>query len=230
MNLFRSTQHRFIIVTLVLILVPFTIVLAQDAPAAPELISPADGEVYNTHAPLLQWTNVEANIYKIVIKKADGTKYLKYKLNGADVCDEFLGCSYSLATSDDSFDENGDYTWKVVAKNEFGKGKKTAAFTIDFPGAPKLISPQPGATVSGNTSFNFEEVVAATQYKLVVKNTATKQKFKLTADNPICPSGICALSLTDTLAPGSYSWKVKAHQPPMPNKSKSEKRNFTVGN
>jgi len=228
-NTLVSRRSAVTLLLLFLALVPFATALAQEAPAIPGLINPADGGVYDTHAPLLQWTNVEADTYKIVIKTEDGTKYLKYKLNGAEVCSEFLDCSYSLATSGDSFDENGVYTWKIVAKNEFGKSKsETATFTIDFPGAPELISPLPGATVGGNTSFEFQEVNAATRYTLVVKNTVTKEKFKVSVDNPVCSSGICSLSLDETLEPGAYSWKVKSEQPPMPNKSKSEKQTFTV--
>lgn len=224
-----SRRAAATLLLLVLALVPFATALAQEAPAIPTLVNPADGQTYNTHAPLLQWTDVEADTYKIVIKKADGTKYLKYKLNDADVCSEFLECSYSLATSGDSFDENGEYTWKIVAKNEFGKSKsEPATFIIDFPGAPTLVSPLPGATVTGSTTFSFEEVVAATAYKLVVKNTDTKQKFKVSVDTTVCTSGICTVSLPETLEPGSYSWKVTAQQPPLPNKSKSEKQTFTV--
>jgi hypothetical protein len=225
---------RFALVALLLILivVPLGGVLAQTAPATPVLVSPADGSIQNTHLPFLEWTGADADTYKIVIKNPDGTKFFKKQVNAADVCSG-TDCGYSLVSDGVSFDRNDEgYSWKVTAINAVGKAKSASAvFAIDFPGAPELESPLEGATVSGDVTFMWNEVTAANFYTLIVKNTVTKQKQKALlylSQSPICSAGLCEYAFSQPLSAGTYSWKVKAEQQPLPNSSKSEKRLFTV--
>jgi hypothetical protein len=227
----RSTAPRFAFVFLLIILalVPFATAFAQEVPDTPILMNPSDGSVENTNTPLLEWSDAAADTYKVVVKDADGIKLFKFKLNSADVCDGFGTCYYSLSNDDLAFTENGDYSWKVVAKNEAGKAKSdTAFFTIDFPGTPELVSPADGDLVQGNVVFQWNEVLAAIRYVLTVKDDASGQKVKQTLDYLVCPGGLCYYQFSIPLAPGSYTWSVSAEQPPIPNKSKSEKRSIVV--
>jgi hypothetical protein len=227
----RTKVSRFTITgfLFVLVLMPLGSTLAQDAPDTPVLLSPMDGGVYNTDTPLFEWTDAAADTYKLVIKNADGTKFLKQKFDTADVCD-VTGCRYSLVNANLTFTENGEYSWKVVAKNEFGKAKSTsAAFTIDSPGAPELEAPLDGANVTGQVTFSWTEINGATRYVLILKHTGTGDKLKETFDYPVCISGICEYTPQDPLIFGTYTWKVTAQQPPIPNKSKSEKWSFSFG-
>jgi hypothetical protein len=225
-----TPRFTFAALLFILTFIPFSTSFAQDLPDTPVLTNPADGSIQTTNTPLLEWTDAAADSYKVVIKNDLGVKVFKFSVESADVCDDFGSCSYSLVNDDLSFSENGDYSWKVVAKNTAGKAKsEAAAFTIDFPGAPVLISPSDGATVAGNTLFQWEERPAAIRYVLSVKDSTTGEKVKRTFDYPSCPSGICFYQFSIPLEPGSYTWSVSAEQPPIPNKSKSEKRAFTVG-
>jgi hypothetical protein len=230
---FKVSHLGITVLLLVVTLLPLGVSSAQEAPDIPVLTSPMDGSIQNTDTPLFQWSDVTADVYKLVIKDESGVKFLKQKLNSADVCEEFTACSYSLVNVDLTFTENGDYLWKIVAKNEFGKAKsETAGFTIDFPGAPELVSPADGDTlispVSDLMSFSWNEVVTATRYVFSIKHLESGEKVKQTLDNPVCPSGVCEYTLPVLLFPGTFTWRFTAQQPPISNKSKSEKRTLIV--
>jgi hypothetical protein len=201
------------------------------APDKPILTSPADGTTVNTHAPLFGWTGANADEVKVTVKDPAGVKVFKQKYNAGEVCTG-NACQVSPGATDNLSLENGaGYTWKVVASNELAKVKSDkATFTVDFPGAPVLTSPAAGADVSSTPTLEWQEVAAATQYKVVITRVSdgTKVKTDWLSSATICGSGTCSYTVSSPLQTGEHTWRVTARQESIPNKSKSEKRAFNV--
>ena len=94
--------------------------LVGTAPAAFTLLTPADGAQLST--PTLKWTaSAGAQVYVVKVKRqSNGKKMFKEKLTPAQ-----LNCvtECSLTLTGVKLKPGKDYTWKVTAKNAFGKAK-----------------------------------------------------------------------------------------------------------
>ncbi len=93
--------------------------LVGTAPAAFTLLTPADGGTLST--PTFTWSaSIGAEQYVLVIKRTNGEKLFKQKYTaGAVNC--AAQCSASLTGL--ALQSGKEYTWKVTAKNTFGKAK-----------------------------------------------------------------------------------------------------------
>lgn len=100
-------------------------------PAVPTLISPANGGTVDTSAPLFQWSDDGFTAtYKLVVKKPSGVTLFKQTFNAGDICSGGM-CSTGGPTN---LKDGKTYTWKVVAKNAYGKAKSAKwSFTVDLP-------------------------------------------------------------------------------------------------
>jgi hypothetical protein len=198
----------------------------------PLLTSPANGTTVNTHSPSFQWTGAGATQVKVTVKNAQGVKVFKEKYNAADVCSD-TGCSVSPGAGTNFSLKNGaGYTWKVVAQNALTTVKSDkATFAVDFPGTPILSSPAADANVSSTPTLEWSEIDAATEYKIVIKRVSDGVKIDTgswTSGTTLCGGGTCSYTLSEALSTGAYTWRVQTRQNPIPNKSKSERRTFTV--
>jgi hypothetical protein len=107
---------------------------ASLAPAAFNLLSPADGASVPTKKPVLQWEeSANADTYKVVIKDSAGVLIHKKSYNAGDVCAAGT-CQIDLAVEGISLKNGETYKWKVVAKNTYGKTKAGKwTFTVNVP-------------------------------------------------------------------------------------------------
>jgi hypothetical protein len=224
-------NRRSLLILIALLMTTASLVSAQAVPVTPVIVSPADGSTTDTHAPLLQWTGDPATTtsFKVTIKDAAGVKvYTKGGIDPAAACTG-TDCSYSFGAENVSL-PNGQFTWKVVAKNEAGKSKSDpATFTVEFPGIPELIAPADNATTGQtNPTFEWNVVNQADQYRVKVKNTVTGEKFNSDWQTGIC-AATCTYTFANNFALGTYKWSVDARQVTFPdNVSKSVKRTLTI--
>lgn len=229
----RNRYFVWAFALLVLVLVAAPVIAAP--PEKPVITSPGGGEVYNTHSPLLEWTEgAGATEYDIVIRNALNAVVFKKKgLAAGDVCTEGA-CSYSLATEEPPFSFlNGTYTWNVLGKNVDGRNRSAkATFIIDFPGKPTLVSPDKNATTGTTPVFSWNTVDAAEEYTVVVNHPSTGVKLISIPLTPVevCIGDVCTFSFNSIFRPGTYRWWVQAKQITFPNVSKSERRKIKVVN
>jgi hypothetical protein len=214
----------------VLLLVMFGLVVAQIAAqntraTVPVLTLPIAGETVNTYSPLLNWENNGADSYKVIVKNAAGTKILKVNVNPIETCD---GACIVSPVNEGVELLNGIHTWRVIAKDADGKAKsEVRSFTVDFPGAPILITPIDDAQVGIDPILEWEVGNDAFAYKVKVKNTDTGATFKTewTDAFEICLE-TCAI--TSTLGAGNYNWLVQARYDNPIYVSKSAKATFSI--
>lgn len=100
-------------------------------PAAFNLLSPPDASSVATTTPTLQWQEAaRTDSYKVSIKDNKGNTVFSQSVSPATVCSGGT-CSVSVTTA---LKDGKTYTWKVVAKNAFGKTKSAKwTFTVDLP-------------------------------------------------------------------------------------------------
>lgn len=107
---------------------------SDQAPAAPALVSPADGaeDVFARNIKLVWKPVLFANGYRVYVYKNDGNSGDDYLVNGVDVDDAL---TYNISRADYST----TYTWKVVPYNTHGTPE-----TVE----ERTFTTQPDATTS----------------------------------------------------------------------------------
>ncbi|MBK9123320.1 MAG: VCBS repeat domain-containing M23 family metallopeptidase [Chloroflexi bacterium] len=117
--------------------------------------------------------------------------------------------------------------WNVRAGNTFGTTfSVTRSFVPDLPGPVDILLPEDGQALAVQPQFTWTSRPTASEYVVVVKNTATKEKVKLTFDHAQCTAA-CTAQLPSPLVDGPYSVKVKSHDA-FGGMSKSVKHTFTL--
>jgi alpha-tubulin suppressor-like RCC1 family protein len=143
---------------------------AVTIPAAPSLMSPADGATVAGTSVTFQWSaSSGATNYWLVVQKSSDNTTLINKAVGNVTSDVEGG-----------FPNDGTaYKWMLAAGNSAGWSSVstvrtfTNASAVTIPTAPSLTSPADGATVTGSSvTFQWSASSGATNYWLVVQKSS----------------------------------------------------------
>ncbi len=184
----------------------------------------------STHAPLFQWTGDNADEVRVVIYDATGAIFYDTGKLDAEVQCSGASCAWSPAsvTPEVSF-PNGSYTWRAFAYSVIGKQKSAkAAFTVQFPGKPSLVSPLGDTTVGTNPTLSWSEIAAANEYRVKVTRVSSGVVTNSGWITAACSSGTCSYTFPNPLKKGRHTWRVEARQSGIANKSKSASGSFVV--
>jgi hypothetical protein len=165
------------------------------------LAAPADGLTTNDTTPNFSWNTVtNGNTYQLEISKV---------ANFASKVQTFAGApgvlSYTATTL-----TAGVYYWHVRAlniNNVAGTWSAARSFTIDIaaPAAPFLSKPANAAVVTGTPAFAWLASTTAVKYQFQYDNNINFASPTYTS------AELTTLSITPpTIAPGAYSWRVRA--------------------
>jgi len=169
-------------------------------PSAPTLTSPATNSTFNNSNIAFTWTAVT------------GVDYYKLQItnNGLVMLSNSSISINSFALTGVTF-VDGTYSWQVAAHNSAGWGSWSTPFvlvisTIQFPSAPTLTSPVTNSTFTdSNFTLTWATVSGADLYKLQI----TKDSVTVNSEDNI--NAATYSMLAGTLADGTYSWQVAAH-------------------
>ena len=170
-------------------------------PLAPTLVSPADALITNLTTPGFSWNPVAlGNTYQLEISQDSSF---------ASKAQSFTGTPGTLSYTATALPA-GSYFWHVRAVNASGAASPwsiTRSLTIDLtpPAAPLLSKPARAAVVIGTPSFTWLASNAAVIYQFQYDNNANFSSPTYTSVE------LAALGFTPpTIAPGTYSWHVRA--------------------
>lgn len=126
-------------------------------------------------------------------------------------CDLDSDCAFTLTSPL----PNGAYNWFVQVRDTIeGETyqKRTpdfANFKLRFPDRAMLQSPINTVMTSPTPFFTWGEVTNATEYRVVVRDVATRQAvYNSGWQGVICIGGICEMMSTQSLPNGDYEWRV----------------------
>lgn len=191
--------------------------LEGSVPAAFNLVSPDNNTSVNSGKPTFQWS-ASSGVDKYVLKvlRADGSLF--FKQAGAPSsfgCDGGGTCSSNPALMKKPLKDGKRYTWKVVAKNIFGKKKAGPVSFIANTSTLTVLTPPAFTEATGGKfpTFTWAEVEGATKYRVVIRTMAGKLLYRAgyyrTA--AICASGVCKVDLAN-LPNGGSSFKVRKNR------------------
>ena len=193
-------------------------------PAAPTLISPANGSTGITVTPLLDWSDVTgATSYGVQVATNSGFTNIVINVTG------LTGSGYVVPSG---ILTNGvTYYWRANAANSSGSSPWSAQWNfttvVSPPAAPNLISPANGATgVSTTPTMTWSSVAGAISYHIQISQSS--QFTSLVYDQ----AGI--VSTSHTIPSGflvgqtQYYWRVSASNAAGEGPF-STTRNFTTG-
>jgi hypothetical protein len=189
---------------------PYSFVLDTQPPPTPKLESPAHNAILANPHPTFQWSTVAGETENTYILEYARDK--KFTL-GLVIVSEIEGLSYTIPLGKGLID--ACYWWRVKAcdkaGNESAFPKEPFSFTIDTqpPAIPKLKKPLNEAFLRDPTPrFEWEEVRDADSYTLSYAKDAefTQDVQELTG----ITSNFCELTRDETLADGTYYWRVRA--------------------
>ncbi len=177
--------------------------LAVAPPAAPTLVSPANGAVGVSTNPSLTWTaSSGATSYRLQLSTSSSF--------ATTVRDQSGLTSTTLAVT--GLSANTTYFWRVSASNAGGTSayslaRRFTTLAVAPPAAPTLVSPANGAVgVSINPSLTWTASSGATSYRLQLSTSST---FATTV---LDRSGLTSTTLAVTGLSNSthYYWHVRA--------------------
>lgn len=181
---------------------------------------------------------IQATSYRIKLKRKDVPKLITIRYDAS--CGNTCSYTPDYAALGWKWNDNGVYTWKVVAKGALGDtlAKTTKhKFTTDLmPETINVISPANGYIMSGTTlTTQFSSDARVEQYRLIVKRGAEKQKTAWSNAVTVCSAGTCTMTMNLNVfsggaTNGAYSVKVRGRSSISANKVASPKHTFTVSN
>ena len=188
------------------------------------LIAPADGATGLTVDPTFLWSQiVGAHHYTLIVSTNPGFSTTFDSLNT-----DYNSYTPSIAGGPDAY-PNGTYYWKVEAKTSVGTVITTSAARIFAKQEPlPLIAPADGAELTSNPTFQWNQVVGAHHYTLVV---STNPGFSTTYESLITDYTIYtpySSAGKATYAVGTYYWKVEAKTSVGTTITTSSTRTFTI--
>jgi PKD repeat protein len=192
-------------------------------PAAPTLVSPANGaSVSGTTVPF-EWGSVPGAVkYRLLVSTSTNIlDTIKYKRN-VDLVD--LGSGLPASYNDSGYPANGTkyywWVWAYAADGSYSLWSQVSANERNFTNvgsyiaAPTLASPANGASVSGTSvTFEWGSVSGAVKYKLLVSTSTDildTTKYKCNVD----VVGEATTTYVDTGYPANgtkYYWWVWAY-------------------
>jgi len=174
----------------------------QLIPLAPTLLSPSNGSYSVSLNPLLDWSDVSVNNYRVQISANSGFSSF--------VLDTTIGTASQLTVPNYILVYNTQYYWRVSAINEIGIGPWSSIWNFTtILQTPTLISPINGASsVTLTPLIDWSDVSGATSYNLQVAtnpgfSTPVIDLSSLPSSQYQVPSGILQ---ANTL----YYWRVSA--------------------
>jgi hypothetical protein len=175
----------------------------------PVLISPSG--VIDTNTPTLKWNKIAtATEYKITLfSVAGGSNVFSQNVTTSSAC-TYGVCKYTSPTPL----SQGEYRFKVIAKNAFGWGPVSAwmKFRYGKPAAPVLISPD-GFTSDTTPTYKWNASDGAKRYKVVVYSHTSSSTVHIANlhFSGICSGGVCSYTPATTLSAGKYHFTVRAY-------------------
>ena len=175
----------------------------SDIPAATTLLSPA-GTVSTVH-PVFEWQpRINATFYYLWISGPNGD--LAEWVDAASNCNASL-CSYSLASPL----ADGAYEWAIRTVNNADEGTWSTVGTFSISGA--TIDPVtilgPGDSTNANPTFSWNAEPGATWYYLWISGASGLILEEWYSQSAICSAGVCSVTPTLNLVPGTYSFWVQ---------------------
>ncbi|MCI0603409.1 M12 family metallo-peptidase [bacterium] len=172
-------------------------------PAAPALVSPANGAAGTTTAPALDWSaSTGATSYYVQVA---GDTSFGNVVRAQTVSGTTWTISPSLANAT-------NYWWRVRAENSCVNGSFTQAWNFQtksagctLPSVPSLISPSNGSTgISTSATLKWTSASGATSYEIQVAADSAFSNFVRSAKT----SGT-SWTVSPGLTPGKYYWRVR---------------------
>lgn len=202
----------------------FTLSAPQPATdPVPQLLSPADGATITTD-PTFQWTrSLNADHYTLLVSKDANFSPLFEQISSIDYPEfsPYEGAGVVVYP-------DGTYYWKVEAKTAGGAVLGTSGVrTFTKQSSLLLLAPLDGALVTTNPTFQWEALLGADHYRLLV---SANPAFPLTYDTVVTdyleytPFDAPGLS---TYVDGSYYWKVEGKTSAGTTIATSPTRQFT---
>jgi predicted outer membrane repeat protein len=174
---------------------------APPAPLAPALVAPANALATNDTTPTFNWSAVtNGNTYQLEISNTT---------NFASKTQTFTGAPGILSYTATALPA-GIFYWHARAlniNNLAGAWSEVRSFSVDLtpPAAPVLSNPANAALVIGTPAFTWLASTGAAKYQFQYDNNANFASPTYTSVELI------ALTITPpTIAPGAYSWHVRA--------------------
>jgi hypothetical protein len=174
------------------------------APIAPVLAAPINAFVTNDTTPDFSWSAVtNGNTYQLEISK---------DINFTNKLQTFAGAPGVISYTATALPA-GTYYWHVRALNVnslAGPWSEVRSFSIDLtpPAAPVLSKPANAASVIGTPAFAWLASTTAVKYQFQYDNNANFSSPTYTS------AELTTLTITPpTIAPGAYSWHVRAKDP-----------------
>lgn len=198
-------------------------------PEPPQLLGPPDGAIVTD--PSIELSYRPSGLAKtttLVMSDALGGVLASGKAPKAHTaaCDNDT-CVVNTADFGLQMRDDVRVYWNVRAANAYGTTfSVTRSFVPDMPGPVDILLPQDGQTLAVQPQFTWTSRPTASHYVVVVKNTTTKEKFKLTTDHAECTAA-CTAYLPSPLVDGTYWVKVKSFDA-FGGKSKSARHTFTL--
>jgi hypothetical protein len=219
----RKTIHLLIVSTLLATII-FTSMPAQAAlatgggqpapaiPAVPTLISPK-GTIGDTHPPY-KWSAVSgASAYRLAVYCVGSASYVILKNITASYACSGGVCTYHPFT----VLVQGDYRWKVLAKNASGVSAYSAwmYFDVGIPDAPTLVYPI-NLVRTLRPVYQWNASPGATAYRLAVydmgdENSGEFYVIVMNISSSFCTGSVCTycpdIKLRELM---HFRWKVLA--------------------
>ena len=180
------------------------------SPGATQVISPT-GEITDT-TPTYRWNAVPgATWYYLYVRDASGVRIRKWHSASTAGCASGTGvCSVTMATSLVS----GKGRWWVRTWNSAGYGPWSGGLNFIVaipPAATTLIAP--AGSISDNTpTYRWNAVPGATWYYMYLRDSSgvkIRQWFSASSAGCSSGAGVCSVTPTTVLAPGSGRWWIK---------------------
>jgi hypothetical protein len=170
------------------------------------LSSPADGATGLVVDPSFEWEQiVGAKTYRLLISKAADFSPI-YDV----IITDYAGYTPYSVGSFDAY-PNGIYYWKVEARNSGDTIIATSlarSLTKQEPLA--LIAPFDGAKLASNPTFEWEQIVGAKSYRLIVSKEADFSPIYDVIITDYTSYTPYTAGSFDTYPNGTYYWKVEA--------------------
>ena len=189
----------------------------------PELLDPADGATITTD-PTFQWTrSLNADHYSLLVSKDANFSPLFEQISSIDYPEfsPYEGAGVVVYP-------DGTYYWKVEAKTAGGAVLGTSGVrTFTKQSSLLLLAPLDGALVTTNPTFQWEALLGADHYRLLVSaNPAFSPTYDTLVTDYLEYTPFDAPGLS-TYVDGSYYWKVEGKTSAGTTIATSPTRQFT---
>lgn len=193
---------------------PRTLTIANQNPAAPQLLEPEDGET-TTVQPLFRarLTDPDSDRCRLIVRISGDGGFERTLESGLVASNSEAQVSATQALG------GGTYTWQAKTRDEYGAESdwsEARSFTVSanrIPNTPELLEPAPNATVSPTPTFRTRLTDPDNDRVKAIVEIEPPSGEILTVESAFVNSGETALvniSSGQPLQVGTYRWRARA--------------------